>query len=687
VLEHVGAGGFGDVYRAFDPLLQREVALKLRRLAGEEEAQQFDAHLEEARCLARVRHQNVLAVYGIETHDGQAGMWTDYISGETLEQSLARGPFPLEELIQVGSDLCRALAAVHDAGLIHGDIKTSNAMRDRDGRTILMDFGAGSDRRSALGSPQGTPLAMAPELLRGQKGSPSSDLYSLGVLLYRLATARYPIEATDWSQLLGEHERREIITLSEARPDLPATIAKAIERVLSEDPDDRPATASELQMMLASASPGIEPAAAVGASAAGVGALPRPSTRFVGRRAELLAVRRLLVDPGLVTLTGPGGAGKTRLAHRVALDLAGGMPDGIAWIDLSGVLSPQDFAPAIVRALSLAERVDRDDEETVCAALSGRAMLIVLDNCEQVLSAAARFVTMVLVHAPKSRVLATSRECLGLPEERRFVVSPLGVPDGAESPADVARSEAVRLFVDRACRRRPDFLLTPESAPAIARIVRRVDGVPLAIELAASRVGALTVEQIADRLDDSFRLLTSRDSGALPRQQTLRASIEWSYRFLTADEARLLDRLSVFAGGFTLEAAEAVCPDGPTLTTGILPDQPAHAVAPLAPSGRAGLGEGEVVDLLESLVDRSLVEFDERGRYRLLEMVRSFASDRLHASGEGEAWRDRHLLWCRALAGAAERKLIGPETTFMRRSNGVVALPGARIAIPRPGCT
>lgn len=658
VLGKLGEGGFGEVFRAFDTVLHREVALKLRRFTGEVDEAAFQVHLEEARRLARVRHPNVLTVHGVEVHDGRVGMWTDFIRGETLEAILAReGPLPAGEVARIGLDLCAALDAVHEARLIHGDIKTANAMRQSDGRTILMDFGAGvridRDSTSLGASPQGTPIVMAPELIAGDPPSRASDLYAIGCVLYRLATGRHPIQASSWAELVEKHRRGEILPVRDSRPDLPSAIARAIDRCLARDPGDRPADARELAAhfrAVPSANGDDDRTEEVEAGEATAHNLPHFPTRFVGRREEVMELRRLLLDPGLVTLTGSGGCGKTRLAHRAAEEAAGSLRDGSWWVDLAALEDPALVAQTAAHDLGVPESKQSPALQQLVEFVRERSLLIVFDNCEHLIHAVRELSETLLASAPRLRILATSREPLGMPGERTLRVPSLPVPPptapGRLDGLEILDSEAVRLFVDRACRQRPGFAVTAEAAPAIARIVRRLDGIPLAIELAAARTGALALEQIAERLEESFRLLASRDSAVLPRQQTLLASIDWSYRLLEPDEQRCLARASVFAGGWTLEAAEIVCGDG-------------------ADGIRGNDTDAQVVlDRLESLLRRSLIQFDPDAappRYRMLEMVRAFARERLREAGEEEIRRDLHLDDCLRLVRETSARILGGE--------------------------
>jgi hypothetical protein len=299
VLEQLGVGSFGEVYRAFDPTLQREVALKLRRTGGERFGTGARRFIDEARRLARVRDPHVLFVHGADVHEGRVGIWTDLVDGKTLEEWIAaHGVMGAQEAAVVGLGLCRALAAVHAAGLVHGDLKAQNVMRERGGRIILMDFGSVSDLpRGASEAPEaagivdplifGTPLTMAPEVLAGERPSAASDLYALGVLLYRLVSGRYPVSATTQDELSALHARGESTPLRDVRADLPAAFVQVVQRALSRDPQARFASAGAMEAALAQALP---PAAAVAASAAagltaGAAALVDGTGRTPARRA------------------------------------------------------------------------------------------------------------------------------------------------------------------------------------------------------------------------------------------------------------------------------------------------------------------------------------------------------------------------------------------------------------------
>jgi predicted ATPase/Tfp pilus assembly protein PilF len=635
VLEKIGEGSFGEVFRAFEPVLQREVALKLARETVSSPAGTSAAPMDEARRLARVRHPNVLIIHGIEVHDSRTGMWTEYIHGKTLEGVLVDdGVFDPGEIARIGIDLCRALAAVHAAGVVHGDVKASNVMREMGGRTVLMDFGAGADLRdgrppgeATTHSITGTPLMMAPELFEGALPSVRSDLYALGVLLFRLATGSYPIMARTQEELAARVRDLTPIDLRGRRPEIPGPLAEAIERALRKDPAGRFPTAAEMRAAIETGTPA--PPASLDAERPSH--LPQEIGRFIGRERELAEIRRLVLAHPLVTLVGAGGSGKTRLALRATLLLHSAIEHGAHWIDLAPLAVPESLPLEIAHAVGVREQGREEIEDQLVEHLRERNGLLALDNCEHLRPAVAALLQRVLRDCPGIRILATSREEIGVSGEVRFDVGPMEIPGvipsrEADPDRDLAACESVQLFVERARGSRTGFALTPLNAPSIARICRRVEGIPLAIELAAARVTALGTEQIASRLEESFRLLSGGRDEAAPHHRTIQACIEWSYRLLSPEEQRLLQRLALFAGRWSLEAAERACAD--SITEG---------------SGIAVIGSREVGDVLRALEEKSLVQSETRSTdepdatrptYRMLEMVRRFSMDRLDPAEE-----------------------------------------------------
>jgi hypothetical protein len=293
--------------------------------------------------------------------------------------------------------------------------------------------------------------------------------------------------------------------------------------------------------------------------------LPTPRTSFVGREREMVEVKRLLSMTRLLTLTGAGGSGKTRLALEVAKDLVGTYPDGAWMVELASLSEPDLVAQEVAGALKIAERAGQPLTDTLVDALGDKELLLVMDNCEHLVEAAAQLVDLLLDSCPRLKVLATSREPLGVSGEVNRPVPLLSLPDavgGSSTVEYLMRYEAVRLFVDRARLRLPDFQLAQENTGATVRVCRKLEGIPLAIKLATARMGVLAVEQVAQRLEVSLDVLKGTSRMAAPRQQTLRATLDWSHNLLTEVERALFRKLSVFAGGWTLEAAEAVCSGG-----------------------------------------------------------------------------------------------------------------------------
>jgi predicted ATPase/class 3 adenylate cyclase len=371
--------------------------------------------------------------------------------------------------------------------------------------------------------------------------------------------------------------------------------------------------------------------------------LPLQLTSFIGRDKEIAAVEDLLSRNRLVTLTGSGGVGKTRLSIQVAgemlAEFPAEFPHGVWYVELAPLADPALVPQTIALTFGLREVAGQSFEDVLATFLKPRKALIVLDNCEHLIEACACLTISLLRSCPDLKLLATSREAMGVAGEAAYGVPSLSLPVLDEiSVETIQSSEAVRLFVTRAQGVMTHFLVTPENAQPVARICRRLDGIPLALELAAARLNMLTTEQLASRLDHAFRLLTGGSRTTLPRQQTLRATIDWSYQLLNDQERSQLRRLAVFAGGFSLEGAEQVC-------------------------SRDGLDDWQIFDLLASLVDKSIVNADRalgaETRYRLLETVRQYAREKLFDAGESQALRTRHLEYYAALAQEAYPHLHG----------------------------
>jgi predicted ATPase/DNA-binding SARP family transcriptional activator len=517
---------------------------------------------------------------------------------------------------------------------------------------------AGELLRSSLALWRGDPL---PEL--AETGAAQAEVARLTQL--RLAAIEHRIEAdlaggpdtglvAELEALIAEHPLHErfrglfIRTLyAQGRQADALNAYEQTRRLLRDELGIDPSPElQKIHLAILKRDPGLDP----GAAPAPTSNLPAQLTSFVGREQDLRRVAELLDGNRLVTLVGPGGAGKTRLAIELGGQLLRDFSDGVRMVALAPVSEPDEVPRAVLDALGVREVTLLGTRaapapgavgpvERLVEALSGKRMLLVLDNCEHVIESSARLADVVLAGCPGVRVLATSREPLGVVGEMLWQIPSLRLPPATVTLEDALDYASIRLFVDRATAVQPGFQLDERHLPAVAEVCRRLDGMPLAIELAAARLRSLSVEQVAERLGDRFGLLTGGSRVALPRHQTLRAVVDWSWDLLDAGERILLPRLAVFAGGATIESAERVCA-GPDL-------EPAA-----------------VLDLLAGLVDKSLLEAQPAGggmRYRMLETVRAYGQERLLQAGEADAVRSRHAEFFCELAERAEPMLRGAE--------------------------
>ena len=380
--------------------------------------------------------------------------------------------------------------------------------------------------------------------------------------------------------------------------------------------------------------------------------LPAQITSFIGREKEMAEIKQVLSEHRLVTLTGAGGAGKTRLGLQVAMESVNQFPDGVWFAELAPVTVSDLIPHTLLSIFNLREDTHRSAQEVLIGHLREKSVLIVLDNCEHMIEACARIGEALLQSCPKLRILASSREVLGIAGEVAYRVPSLNTPDPQRLPSidQLERVDSVRLFLERAGAVKPGFRLTNANAPFVAQICSRLDGIPLAIELAASRMKVLSPEQVASRLDDRFRLLTGGSRTALPRQQTLRATIDWSYSLLSEQEKALFRRLAVFVGGWTLQAAETVCGD----------DENGF----------------DVLELLTRLVEKSLVFMDDSAdeiRYHRLETIRQYSREKLLETDEVEALRDRHLEFFVQFAETVDENLrAGDQIVWQKRMSAEV---------------
>ena len=657
--QEIGRGGFGIVYRCTQAALDRTVAVKV--LTADLDEENRVRFLREQRAAGRLTgHPNIVNVlHAGVTGNGRPFIVMPYHAEGSLDERIRRhGPLPLDEALRLGVKMAGALETAHLLGILHRDVKPGNILITDYGEPALTDFGiahiAGGFETTA-GIVTGSPAFTAPEVVAGEPPSPAADVYGLGATLFAAITGHAAFERRSGEQLMAQFLRITSEPLPNPREHgVSEDVSAVIERAMSAEAGARPSAVelgrqlreSQLQHgfpvdeMAMHAEPGAVQGGALvrpswsPADSGRTGGLPLELTSFVDRRTELAEASNLLSTSRLVTLTGIGGVGKTRLALRAAAKAQRNFSDGVTLVELAELLDDSLVAGVVAAALGLRDQSARQSREALVEFLAPREVLLVLDNCEQVVAAAAKLAEILLRACPRLRVLATSREPLGIGGETALLIPPLPVPDPDHLPKGLPRNDAVTLFAERGAAVVPGFKLTEENKVTIARICQRLDGLPLPIELAAARLRAMTPDQILQRLTDRYLLLTRGSRDAPSRQQTLRMCIDWSYDLCTPAEQRMWAQLSVFAGSFELVAAEQVC-EGDDLD--------------------------DLLDTVTFLVDKSILTREESGsvvRFRMLETVRAYGREKAQESGDYTELRRRHRDWCERLAVQAESEWI-----------------------------
>ena len=566
----------------------------------------------------------------------------ELVEGESLRQ-LIRGPCPLELVLLVGTQIADGLVAAHERAIVHRDLKPENILVSSEWVVKIVDFGLaqvrllpeepGADAPADPDGVQGTLGYVAPEILAGEPADPRSDQFSFGAIVYELATGAPAFPGATTLETLTRSVRSEPPPLAEARPELPAALVELVDRCLRKDPAARYGSTRDLRDALRAVQRAAAAPSAHATPARRPSSLPAQRTRLVGRRCELEELQRLVASGvRLLTLSGTGGTGKTRLALRVAELLQPEMPGGVIFVPLAAITDPALVVTAIAQAMGVAVSASRPALAGIIADVCSAAgpTLLVLDNFEQVIDAAS-VVSELLAACPELRVLVTSREVLHLYGEHGYPVSPLGFPDVALSapPEALADWPAVALFIERARAVKPDFRLTAHNARAVVELCAGVDGLPLALELAAAHTRILPPDAMVARLDRRLGLLAGGARDVPGRQKTLRRTMDWSHQLLSDPEKAAFRRLAVFGGGFTLEAAEAV----------------------VDPFGKLGLA---IEDAISALVDKSLVQPREapggEARFSMLETLREYALEKLTESGEEDRTRRAHAAYFLVLA-------------------------------------
>ena len=657
----LGMGGMGEVYRARDPRLGRSVAIKILPAEFSADNDRLRRFEREARSASALNHPNIVTIYDLGQHGATHYIAMELIEGKTLRELLLAGPLPVRKAIEIAAQVAEGLAKAHEAGIAHRDLKPENLMVSHDGFIKILDFGlakhtasgadpsmtrATSELQTRPGGIMGTVQYMSPEQARGDQLDFRSDQFSFGLVLYEMVSGKRAFKRNTVAETMTAILREPVEPVAVQNPDAPAPLCWAIERCLEKEPDKRYVSTRDLARELAAIRDRFSEKSSRPVESR-PNTIPVQRTRFVGQEKEIAAAKELLLRPDvrLVTVTGPGGIGKTRLAVEVAGGLAQGFPGGIHFVPLSALSDPGLLPFVILQALGIREAGPQpplDILKKVLRDSAGAPMLLLLDNFEHLMPAAST-VAEILAMAPTLKILVTSRAALHVYGEHEFPAPALAVPDLHTMPSLELLSQfpAIALFVQRARAAKPDFELDPQNASAVIEICARLDGLPLAIELAAARVKVLSPAAMRTRLASRLQLLTGGARDLPQRQQTLRSAIDWSYDLLSPAEQKLFRRLSVFVGGCTLEGVEAVCDTKADLDLDLL-------------------------DGMASMLDKSLLQQIEypnaESRFVMLETIREYAREKLEASQEEASTRRAHAAYCLVLAEEEVTEQSGAES-------------------------
>ena len=665
----IGRGGFGVVYRCLQPALDRTVAVKvLTSIVNDENRSRF---MREQQAMGRLTgHPNIVNVLQVgSTKNGRPFIVMPYHPRDSLDALIREGgPLSPDQVLRMGVKVAGAVETAHRLGILHRDIKPGNILLSSYGEPALTDFGIAhitGGFETSENTITASPAFTAPEILRGGPPTLASDIYGIGATLFCALTGHAAFERRSGERMVAQFVRITRHPVPDLRDHgIPDDIATAIEHAMAREPRERPGSAVEFgdELRAIQARNGLEvdemalqleqPAAPLSrrdavstastessghrtARQSRAGNLPLELTSFVGRQDELSDVKNMFRSARLVTLTGIGGVGKTRLALRIASDIRGEFPHGVWLAEFGEVLDESLLVDVIARALGLRIR-HTEPMDDVVEFLIDRKLLIVLDNCEHVIAPVARFAEAVVRTCPDITILTTTREPLNVAGESVLRVPPLSTPDADHEPALMASPsyDAIALFEERAATAVPGFELSDDNVDTVVRICRQLDGLPLPLELAAAQLRAMSLDQIAQRLDDRYKLLTHGSRAAPARQRTLRLCVEWSYDLCTPLERRIWINLSAFVGNFELDAAEFICEE---------------------------VGQVELLDGVFSLVDKSVLVRQEHGSavgFRMLETIREFGRMKARESGEYAKLRRRHHEWYRRLVLEAERDWI-----------------------------
>ncbi len=679
IVEQIGAGGAGEVYLAADKKLNRLVAVKILNDRFARHESNLERFIREAQTASALNHPNILIVHEIGVFENTHFIVTEFIEGKTLREILNEKSLALSDVLDVAIQIANALRVAHETNLIHRDIKPENIMIRNDKIVKVLDFGLAkligqhpsesasesfSRNETAEGVIMGTINYMSPEQTGGKPIDFRSDIFSFGIVLYEMLTGKNPFRGETFNHTIIAILENQPPPLSRFISNFPSEIETIINKCLEKDPANRYDSAKELLNDLKAVEKKLNLENELERSAPPNNTLdlksqnsrvettieiqnPVPNNLteniypIIGRENEIREIKSLLErsDVRLLTLTGIGGVGKTRLAKAIAGDLLNDFSDGVFFIELAAITNEELVVSAIAQPLGLQEGGGKSLREILREFLGNRKMLFVLDNFEQIMNAAPQIGD--LLAASQIKILITSRTILRLSKEVEFSVPPLAVPTEIRefSQNELADFEAVKLFVERARKAKPHFNLTAENVKSVAEICARLDGLPLAIELAAARMKILAPQTILAKLEHRLQLLTSGARDLPERQQTMRGAIEWSFDLLNEAEKSLFSKLSVFHGGFTFEAAEIVCV-----------------------GNEFSKNQIDFLNLLTSLTEKSLLAAKEQSendepRFRMLEIVCEYALESLETNRQADEIRRRHALYFLQFTEKAELHL------------------------------
>jgi non-specific serine/threonine protein kinase len=648
VTDLIGQGGMATVYKGYHRELDRSVAIKVLPPHPGRDPREIERLRTEARVIARLQHPHILPLFDFDAQGDVLYLIMAFVSGGTLRDLLAAGDLPLERVEALVREVASALDYAHRQGVIHRDIKPGNILIDHEGHALLADFGIaklldGATTLTDLGGVVGTPAYMSPEQCQGELIDQRGDVYSLGAVVFEMLTGRPPFVSSNALALVAKHLTAPVPRVDEMRGGLPPGINDVLQQALAKQPSERHQTARAFYDAFAAALRDRPSAGTSAARVADVNAgagdeaptrmivehphnLPAQLTSFVGRERDVAEARQRLQQAGvrLLTLIGPGGIGKTRLSIEVGASLLSEYEDGVYFLPLAPLADEAAVIKLVAQTLNLQEALSGSSPlASIKSKIKASQMLLIFDNFEHILDAAP-LISELLAAAPGIKVLATSRESLFIYGEHVYTMPTLDLPTKGE---DMLQSSAVRLFIERVQAMQADFALNSENAGDVLNICRQLDGLPLALELAAARVRDLSLAQIGAQIGDRLALLSKGPRDLPARQRTMRGAIEWSYDLLDAAERRTFARLGIFEGAFLAQSAQSV--------VGI-PD-------------------------LSAYVNKSLIQANANQSFIMLAVLKEFALEKLTELGEAVPVRQAHALYYRDWLEGAQSHLNGPD--------------------------